>query len=80
MTLALDGWTQPTTHEKVVNFVVLDGNAAYFWKSVETQDEANTGEYLKEKTSEVIKEIEERKGIVIAVCGDNVGKSMKKRT
>lgn len=74
MTVALDGWTQPTTHEKIINFVCLDGSGAYFWSSVQTEDTPNTGEYLKNKTVECIEEIEAKGGIVIAVCGDNVGK------
>ena len=57
----------------MIDFNLLNGDYAYFWRSFNSVDEAETAVTLAEKIHIVVEDSEKLSGNVIALVADNVG-------
>lgn len=80
VTLCVDGWTNPN-NEPILGFSVCSDGRSYLVKSIPTEAERHTGQYLAECVDPVIKELEDNfQCTVVGLVTDNAENMKKMRT
>lgn len=72
VSIILDGWTNTKRH-KIINFLLHDGDSVYFWSSVNTYLEKNSGEMISELIISPMNELISLGIIPVSATADNAG-------
>jgi len=58
--VALDGWTNKHINQKYINFLLLNRDTTFFWKTLEAEVDSVTGEYLFDQVSALIDDLKKK--------------------
>ena len=71
-----DGWSN-IRHETIINFL-LSVPQSVFWKSIHTEMQSHTGEYIAEAVLDVIDEVKQESGKMLIALVTDSASNMKK--